>query len=287
MYKVNSITAAVKFKTAFDDNNIMMKRFYVTNSFFSSLEAEKKGSLNALDSIISLVEKQIASSSSKSSIATSATTKEQIVEPKKVELKTATTTNVKIPAEHHKEAAATAKKQKGQAKEPENEFTLFNKAYLQVARLVTVDKHPQADKLYLCQVDAGTPERRQLVSGIVDYYTPDQLLNRLVITVANLQKSKIRGIDSNIMLLAGDDSKTTKENRVILLDPPALSEVGDRVYLEGEPIPDAAGSIKRDKWDEIVPKFSVQDNKALYAGKAMITKRGNITVHLANGSSIH
>jgi len=243
-----------------------------------------QGSLNSLASIISLVETQI-NSTPKSSISTTAN--EPKLELKPTDLKPnqpiATTANVKIPTEKLK----VDNKQKGQTKEQEDEFTLFSKAHLQVARLVTVDKHPQADKLYVCQVDIGAPDnRRQLVSGIVDYYTPAQLLNRLVITITNLAKAKLRGVESNVMLLAGDDSKTSKENRVILLDPPVGSEVGDRVYLEGGTISEASGNLKKE-WEIIVSKLAVIDNKATYTGKAMITHKGHITIHLPDGSSIH
>ena len=74
---------------------------------------------------------------------------------------------------------------------------------LVVGQITNVVKHPKADKLYIEQVDLGT-EKRQIVSGLVGQYTPEQLINKKVIIVTNLKPAKLRGELSQGMLLAAE-----------------------------------------------------------------------------------
>ena len=84
-------------------------------------------------------------------------------------------------------------------------FEDFKKVELVVAKILEVKEHPDADRLYVLKVSLGE-EERQLVAGIRQFYTPEQLVGRQVILVANLQPATIRGEESNGMLLAvGDD----------------------------------------------------------------------------------
>ncbi len=77
----------------------------------------------------------------------------------------------------------------------------FTKVELKVGKVVTCDIHPNADKLFVIQVDLGT-EKRQIVSGIRQYYKPEDLVGKNVIVVANLAPRMMRGIESKGMLLA-------------------------------------------------------------------------------------
>lgn len=78
----------------------------------------------------------------------------------------------------------------------------FMKIDLRVATVTACDKVPKADKLLKLQVDLGY-EKRQVVSGIAEYYTSDELIGRKVIVVANLKPVKLRGELSQGMILAG------------------------------------------------------------------------------------
>lgn len=80
----------------------------------------------------------------------------------------------------------------------------FKKIQLVVAQIKTAAEHPNADRLYVLTVDTVGGER-QIVAGIRKAYTPDQLIGRKVVMVANLQPSVIRGVTSNGMLLAASD----------------------------------------------------------------------------------
>ncbi|OGS49324.1 MAG: methionine--tRNA ligase [Euryarchaeota archaeon RBG_16_68_13] len=75
---------------------------------------------------------------------------------------------------------------------------------VRVARIVEVKEHPNADKLYVLQIDLGD-ERRQIVAGVRADYTPEDLRGRRIALLANLQPARLRGIPSNGMLLAGED----------------------------------------------------------------------------------
>ena len=81
-------------------------------------------------------------------------------------------------------------------------FEDFNKLKLQIAEITAVDEHPKADKLYILQLKIGE-ENRQIVAGIKPYRSEiDSLIGKKIVIVANLEPAKIRGVESNGMLLA-------------------------------------------------------------------------------------
>ncbi len=85
---------------------------------------------------------------------------------------------------------------------PEITIDDFMKVDLRVATVTACDKIPKADKLLKLQLDLGY-EQRQVVSGIAEYYKPEELIGRKVIVVANLKPVKLRGELSQGMILAG------------------------------------------------------------------------------------
>ena len=82
----------------------------------------------------------------------------------------------------------------------------FKKLELIVAQIKEVKEHPNADRLYVVKVETGAGER-QLVAGIRRSYTPDQLVGRRVVMVANLAPAVIRGVESQGMILAATDEQ--------------------------------------------------------------------------------
>jgi methionyl-tRNA synthetase len=90
----------------------------------------------------------------------------------------------------------------------------FFETKLKTAKVLEAEKVEGADKLLKLQIDLGS-EQRQIVAGIAEYYTPEELIGKTVVVVANLQPAKIRGIESNGMLLA---AKNKKELTVITVD---------------------------------------------------------------------
>ena len=87
--------------------------------------------------------------------------------------------------------------------EPEIGIEDFGKVELRVAKILSCEKVPKAKKLYKIQLDDGMGGR-QIVSGIAQYYTPEELIGKKIIVVANLKPAKLCGVESNGMLLAGN-----------------------------------------------------------------------------------
>lgn len=87
---------------------------------------------------------------------------------------------------------------------PEIQFDDFTKVELRVARIIECEPVKKAKKLLKLQVNDGTAEPRQIVSGISQWYKPEDLIGKSVIIVANLKPAKLCGEMSYGMLLAGD-----------------------------------------------------------------------------------
>lgn len=85
----------------------------------------------------------------------------------------------------------------------------LDKVKLQVGQIKEVSRVEGANKLYCLSVDIGT-EVRTIVSGLVPYYTEEELLNKKIVVVTNLKPAKLRGIESNGMLLAAGDGDIVK-----------------------------------------------------------------------------
>jgi methionyl-tRNA synthetase len=83
-------------------------------------------------------------------------------------------------------------------------FNDFRRIDLRVAKVLSVEAHPGADRLYVLKIDLGT-EQRQLVAGLKGHYTPEELLGQSIVIVNNLQPATIRGVESQGMLLAAQD----------------------------------------------------------------------------------
>ena len=79
----------------------------------------------------------------------------------------------------------------------------FFETELRVARIVAADPIQGADRLLKLQVDLGD-EERQLVAGVAQSYEPQNLIGKSIIVVTNLQPARIRGVESQGMLLAAD-----------------------------------------------------------------------------------
>ena len=99
----------------------------------------------------------------------------------------------------------------------------FRKIDLKVATIRSVEAHPNADKLLVLQIDLGG-EQRQICAGIRNSYTADELVGKQIIVVANLETAKLRGMESQGMLLAASD-----EGRVILMTPEKPVQSGAQV----------------------------------------------------------
>jgi methionyl-tRNA synthetase len=101
---------------------------------------------------------------------------------------------------------------------------------VRVGRIIEVQDHPNADKLYVIQVDIGD-EVRTLVAGMKANYTREEMLGKRVAVLCNLEPAKLRGVLSNGMVLAAED-----ERDVGLLIPPEDAPLGTQVLgVRGAP----------------------------------------------------
>jgi methionyl-tRNA synthetase len=89
----------------------------------------------------------------------------------------------------------------------------FAKVEMRVGEILTAERVPKADKLLRFTVDLGETEPRQIVAGIAQHYEPEKLIGRKVIVVVNLQPRKLRGLDSQGMVLA---ASVGEEGRPVL-----------------------------------------------------------------------
>ncbi|MDO8556327.1 MAG: methionine--tRNA ligase subunit beta [Nanoarchaeota archaeon] len=87
----------------------------------------------------------------------------------------------------------------------------FQKVQLTTGKILTVEDHPKADKLYVLKVDIGE-KTLQIVAGMKPYYTKEEMQGRTIIVIKNLEPAELRGITSEGMLLAAE-----KEGKVVLL----------------------------------------------------------------------
>ena len=99
----------------------------------------------------------------------------------------------------------------------------FRSVELKIATIKSAEPHPNADKLMVLQIDLGG-EQRQILAGIRHHYTPEDLIGKQIVVVANLEPAKLRGLESQGMLLAASD-----EGRVVILTPDKVVQPGAKV----------------------------------------------------------
>ncbi len=122
------------------------------------------------------------------------------------------------------EKESKADQQKG---EPDNVITFdeFQSVELKTAKVLEVEKVDGADKLLKLQIEVGD-EKRQIISGIAQHYSPEDLVDKMIVVVANLKPATIFGIESHGMLLA---AKKGKDLTLITIDGDKVAS-GMRIY---------------------------------------------------------
>ena len=93
-------------------------------------------------------------------------------------------------------------------------FDEWQKLNIKVGTIVEVERVPKTDKLYKLQVNIGEEKNVQVVSGLVQYYTEDELKNKRILILTNLKPVKLAGELSEGMLLCAEDKEN---NNVVLL----------------------------------------------------------------------
>ncbi|MFW3146398.1 MAG: methionine--tRNA ligase [Thermoplasmatota archaeon] len=104
-------------------------------------------------------------------------------------------------------------------------FDEFMKLDLRVGRIIEVEDHPNADKLYIIKVDIGEKEPRTIVAGIKKHYSKEEMKGQNIIIVSNLEPAKLRGVESNGMLLAAESG-----DNVVLLTTYKDADPGSKIH---------------------------------------------------------
>lgn len=153
-------------------------------------------------------------------------------------------------------------------------------AVLKVGVVEEVEEHPDADKLYVLKVNLGT-KKIQLVAGLKQHYKREDLLNRKIVVVSNLKPAKLRGFESQGMLLAADDGK-----RVVVVSP-TESLPGDVVFPEGSDADKIAASRKQLNIEDFYKLgLKVKDEKVMFGVKPLRTVREIISVDAADDAVV-
>merc|ERR1712168_973469 len=148
-----------------------------------------------------------------------------------------------------------------------------SKLNMKVGKIVSVEKHPDADTLYVEQVDVGEEKHRQVVSGLVKSYTLDEMQGRVGIFLLNLKPAKMRGVLSEGMIMCA-----SSPDKVETLEVPAGAAIGDRVSCPAYAgTPDDQLNPKKKHWEAIAKDLFVRpDGVASYKGDAFtIAGKGN------------
>ncbi|KAF8821435.1 tRna binding domain-containing protein [Cardiosporidium cionae] len=101
---------------------------------------------------------------------------------------------------------------------------------IRVGVIKNVKRHPEAEKLYIEEIDIGEKESRQILSGLVGFIDEEFLLNKKCLVMANMKPKKFRGIFSHGMILC---ATSIDQNKIELLQPVESTPIGERVYWEG------------------------------------------------------
>lgn len=134
---------------------------------------------------------------------------------------------------------------------------------LRVGKIVSIERHPDADALYLEKVDFGEADGpRTILSGLVNFVPIEKMQNRMVIGVCNLKPASMRGIKSYGMLLCATH-KDGKDGGVEPVYPPEGSQPGDKVWVEGFEgrEPEAVLNPKKKIFETIQPGYTTTEDK--------------------------
>ena len=126
-----------------------------------------------------------------------------------------------------------------------------------VGEIITAEKHPDADSLYVEQIDCGEESPRTVVSGLVKFIPVEEMQKRKVVVLCNLKPVKMRGVLSHAMVMCA----STPE-KVEILSPPEGSVPGDLVEFEGYPRqPDQQLNPKKKIFETCAPDLKTDSNK--------------------------
>eukprot|EP00092_Neocalanus_flemingeri_P099167 GFUD01126505.1.p1 GENE.GFUD01126505.1~~GFUD01126505.1.p1 ORF type:complete len:306 (-),score=129.53 GFUD01126505.1:43-960(-) len=156
-----------------------------------------------------------------------------------------------------------APKEKKEVKKEDDTPVDIGRLDLRVGHIRKASKHPDADSLYVEEIDLGEEKPRTVISGLVKFIPEEEMQDRMAIILCNLKPSKMRGIMSEAMVMCA----STPE-KVEIMAPPAGSKPGDLVQVDGYTRnPDSQLNPKKKIFEACAPDLKVNDTKqATYKG---------------------
>lgn len=145
---------------------------------------------------------------------------------------------------------------------------------MRVGKIVDVSVHPDAESLYVSKIDLGEEQPRTIVSGLVKYIPIEEMKGRQVVVLCNLKPAKLRGIESNGMVLC---CKIEEEEKLETLAPPADAAPGERILIENyeDGKPDEVLNPKKKVWEKLSVDLKTNaDCVAQWQGNNLLTKSG-------------
>jgi len=165
-----------------------------------------------------------------------------------------------IPAKNEapsqpKKQAVAADRSKKTAPPPTEGPIDVSRLDFRIGRIVEVSKHPDGDSLYVEKVDLGeNGALRTVVSGLVKHVPIEEMHNKIAVFMCNLKPAKIRGIESQAMIMCA-----SAETKTEILAVPAGVVPGDKVKVEGyaDKEPDEQLNPKKKIWEQLKPDLRV------------------------------
>jgi len=143
----------------------------------------------------------------------------------------------------------------------------ISRLHMKVGKIIKCEKHPDADALYLEEIECGEERPRNVISGLVKHIPLDEMQNRMVVLLCNLKPAKMRGILSEAMVMCA-----STPDKVEILAPPEGAVPGDIVTVAGfEGTPDEVIKPTNKKqvsvFEQVAPDLKTNDNcDATYKG---------------------
>ena len=189
-----------------------------------------------------------------------------------------------------KQQTAGSKNEKQKAKPewadvpPEKLFTDY--ISLKTAKILSVERHSDADKLFVETIDDGSESGRVILSGLAPYFAPEELVGADIILAENLKPRKMRGIESKGMLLASHYTDADGTERVELVGMPGAA-AGTPVILEGAeattPPVQKPQAIDAELFFAV--PFTVEDFRVCAAGKQLLVNGKPLVMkHVKSGT---
>ncbi|KAL0486680.1 tyrosine tRS [Acrasis kona] len=121
---------------------------------------------------------------------------------------------------------------------------------IRVGKILSVERHPDADSLFIEKIDVGEEKPRNVCSGLVGKIEQSDIQDQYVLVACNLKPGNMRGVTSEAMILCATDAVTSA---VELLKIPSSAKVGDKVEYEGYEARDADEQINSKKLTKLMP----------------------------------